>query len=74
MCLVLSLGLVLNFFADFCKSFSTHINIPKEKWNKYHEPFKDVCKKDMLANNEIPVHTIESVLPAIHFEKPLFPI
>ena len=28
----------------------------------------------MLASNDIPVHTVESVLPSVHFEKPPFPI
>ena len=60
-------GLDPQIGVDFCKSFATHINIPREKLKKYHEPFKDVCKKDMLANNEIQVHTVESVLPVAHF-------
>ena len=28
----------------------------------------------MLAKNEIQVHTVESVLPVVHFQKPPFPI
>ena len=28
----------------------------------------------MLASNDIPLHRVESVLPAVHFEKPPFPI
>ena len=66
-------GLDSQILVDFCKSFANHINIPKENWTKYHEPFKDVCKKDMLANNEIQVYTVGSVLPAVHFDKPPFP-
>ena len=67
-------GLDPQIGVDFCKSFATHINIPKEKWNKYQEPFKDVCRKDMLAKNKIQVHTVQSFLPVVHFEKPPFPI
>ena len=33
---------------------------------------KMFVKKDMLANNEIQVYTVESVLPAIHFENHRF--
>ena len=36
-------GLDSQIAVDLYKSFVDHINIPKEKWNKYHEPFKDVC-------------------------------
>src|SRR5664279_3126835 len=53
---------------------ASHIIIPKEKWDKYHEPFKDVCKENILASNEIQVHTVESVLPAAYFEEPPFPV
>ena len=33
-----------------------------------------VCKTDVLASNDIPVQTVESVLPTVYFEKPPFPI
>ena len=33
-----------------------------------------LCKKYMLANNELQVHTVESILPDVHFEKAPFPI
>ena len=59
---------------DLYKSFAEHINIPKEKWDKYHEPFKYVCKTDVLASNDIPVQIVDSVLPAVYFEKPSFSI
>jgi hypothetical protein len=26
--------------ASFCESFATHVDIPKEKWFKYHPPVK----------------------------------
>ena len=66
-------GLDSQIVVDLYKSFADHINIPKEKWNKYHEPFKDVCEKDVLVSNDAPVHMVESVLPVVHFEKPPFP-
>src|SRR5664279_4536367 len=43
-------GLDSQTVVDFCKSFASHINIPKEKWNTYHEPFNDVCKENVIAN------------------------
>ena len=54
-------GIDSQIVVDLYKSFADHINIPKEKWNKYHEPFKDACKKDVLVSNDIPVHKVESV-------------
>ena len=26
--------------ASFCESFATHVDLPKEKWFKYHPPIK----------------------------------
>ena len=27
--------------ASFCESFATHVDLPKEKWFKYHPPIKE---------------------------------
>ena len=41
-------GLDSQIAVDFNKSFSSHINIPKEQWSKYHEPLKMFVKKACL--------------------------
>ena len=33
-------GLDSKIVASFCESFATHVDIPKEKWFKYHPPMK----------------------------------
>ena len=34
-------GLDSKIVASFCKSFSTHVELPKEKRFKYHPPIKE---------------------------------
>ena len=33
-------GLDSEIVASFCESFATHIDLPKEKWLKYHPPIE----------------------------------
>src|SRR3990170_1741565 len=33
-------GLDFEIVASFCESFATHVDLPKEKWFKYHPPIK----------------------------------
>src|SRR6266567_500111 len=44
-------GLDPKIIVDCCRAFASHINVPKENWDVYHEPFKDSC-----INNEIVVY------------------
>ena len=41
-------GLDFEIVVNLCKSFAAHVDLPKEKWFKYHEPIKDVCKEPTL--------------------------
>ena len=34
-------GLDSEMVASFCESFATHVDLPKEKWLKYHPPIKE---------------------------------
>ena len=34
-------GLDSEIVASFCESFSTHVELPKDKWLKYHPPIKE---------------------------------
>src|ERR671918_452555 len=38
-------GLDFEIVALFCESFATHVNLPKEKWFKYHPPIKEEIKE-----------------------------
>ena len=33
-------GLDSEIVASLCESFATHVDLPKEKWFKYHPPMK----------------------------------
>ena len=49
-------GLDSHIVVDIYKSFASHINIPKEKWSKHHEPFKDICKQNEIVNDDCNRH------------------
>ena len=34
-------GLDNEIVASFCESFATHVDLPKERWFKYHPPIKE---------------------------------
>ena len=38
-------GLDSEIVASFCESFATHVELPKEKWFKYHPPIKEEIKE-----------------------------
>src|SRR3954463_7154431 len=60
-------GLNSQSIANRFKDFSSYIEIPKKKWNKYHAPYKDVV-------NHVPVRSAEfcttnHILPEPYVEK-----
>ena len=42
-------GLDSEIVASFCESFATHVELPKEKWFKYHPPIKDEIKEPVTV-------------------------
>ena len=40
-------GLDFEIVASFCESFATHVELPKEKWFKYHPPIKEEIKEQV---------------------------
>ena len=45
-------GLDSEIVASFCESFATHIDLPKEKWFKYHPPIKEEIKEPVPVKEE----------------------
>ena len=45
-------GLDSQIVVDIYKSFDSHINVPKDKWTKHYEPFKDICKENEIFTND----------------------
>ena len=37
-------GLDSEIVASYCESFATHVELPKEKWFRYHPPIKEEAK------------------------------
>ena len=52
-------GLHSQVIVELCKTFASHVSIPKVKWDKYHEPYKDNIKEKQFSNNEIVVNTVD---------------
>ena len=67
-------GLDSDIVVNFCKSFAAHVDLPKERWLKYHEPIKDVCEEPIIANTKRQVYTINPIVPTAYIEKPSFPV
>ena len=59
--------------ASFCESFTTHVDLPKEKWFKYNTPI-EVKVVAPIKVEEKPITYNDPVVPTTYIEKPLFPV
>ena len=64
------IGLDSQLLINFCETFASHLNVPKVKCNKYHEPFKE---ESSISRKKVQVHTTDPISPAIFYEDPPFP-
>ena len=67
-------GLDSEIVASFCESFATHVDLPKEKWFKYHAPVKEEIKEQVKAKEETIIYNVDPVVPIACIEKPPFPV
>ena len=67
-------GVDSEIVASFCESFSTHVELPKEKWFKYHPPIKEEIKEPVPAKEETILYNVDPVVPTAYIEKPSFPV
>ena len=67
-------GLDSEIVASFCKSFATHVELPKEKWFKYHPPIKEEIKEPVPVEEETILYNVDLVVPTAYIEKPPFPV
>ena len=67
-------GLDSEIVASFCESFATHVDLPKEKWFKYHPPIKEEIKEPVKAKEETIIYNVDPVVPTSYIEKPPFPV
>src|SRR3954467_10464898 len=67
-------GLDSEIVASFCESFATHVDLPKEKWFKYHPPIKEETKELVSIKEETILYNVDPVVPSAYIEKPPFPV
>ena len=67
-------GLDSEIVASFCESFATHVELPKEKWFKYHTPIKEEIKEPVPVKEETILYNVDPVVPTAYIEKPPFPV
>ena len=66
-------GLDSEIVASFCESFATHVDLPKEKWFKYHPPI-EVKVVEPIKVEEKTITYNDPIVPAAYVEKPPFPV
>src|SRR3989337_2335434 len=65
-------GLDSEMVASFCESFAAHVDLPKEKWFKYHPPIKEKIKELDIVKEETIIYNVDLVVPTAYIEKPPF--
>ncbi|KAI4981102.1 hypothetical protein ZWY2020_021587 [Hordeum vulgare] len=66
-------GLDSEIVASLCESFAAHIDLPKEKWFKYHPPLEvNVVKPNPVEEKVIAYN--DPIVPSAYIEKPPFPV
>jgi hypothetical protein len=67
-------GLDSEIVDSFCESFATHVDLPKEKWYKYHPPIKENIEEPVIVKYETIIYNVDPVVPTAYIEKPPFPV
>ena len=57
--------------ASFCESFATHVDLPKEKWFKYHPPINEEIKESVKAKDETIIYNVDLVIPTTYIKNNL---
>ncbi|KAI4987125.1 hypothetical protein ZWY2020_019925 [Hordeum vulgare] len=66
-------GLDSEIVVSLCESFAAHIDLPKEKWFKYHPPIEvNVVKPNLVEEKVISYN--DYIVPSAYIEKPPFPV
>ena len=67
-------GLDSEIVANFCESFATHVDLPKENSFKYHPPIKVKVVEPIKVEEETITYNVDPVIPTASVEKPPFPV
>ena len=58
--------------AYFCESFATHVDLPKEKWFKYHPPIEVKVVAPIKVQEKTITYNVDPIVPTAYIEKPPF--
>ena len=72
--LTLRYGLDSKIVASFCESFSTHVDLPKEKWFKYNPPTEVKVVAPIKVEENTITYNVDPIVPIAYIEKPPFPV
>ena len=67
-------GLDSEIVASFCESFATYVDLPKEKWFKYHPPIEVKVVEPIKVEEETITYNVDPIVPTAYIEKPPFPV
>ena len=67
-------GLDSEIVASFYESFATHVDLPKEKWFKYHPPIEVKVVEPIKVEEKTITYNVDPIVPTTYIEKPPFPI
>ena len=67
-------GLDSGIVASFCESFSTHVNLPKEKWLKYHPPIEVKVVEPIKVEEKTITYNVDPIVSTAYIEKLPFPV
>ena len=67
-------GLAFEIVASFCESFATHVDLPREKWFKYHPPIEVKVVEPIKVEEETITYNVDPIVPTAYIEKPPFPV
>ena len=65
-------GLDSEIVASFCESFAPHVDLPKEKWFKYHPSIKENIDEPVIVKDETIIYNVDPVVPTSYIKKPPF--
>ena len=67
-------GLDSEIVASFCESFATHVDLPKEKWFKYHPSIEVKVVEPIKVEEETITYNVDPIVPTAYIEKLPFPV
>ena len=63
-------GLDSQIAVSYFKAFALYLEIPKQGWEKFHEPYKDNANFSLAKT--VKVNTVDRIIPEPYIEKCLF--